>query len=66
MQRPHEIDRDFLSKYCPNVPIDPDLFSLIGIHPENPAHEDKALIREIIALRLTDSKFSSTLMFSLT
>jgi hypothetical protein len=36
------------------VPIDPDLLALVGIHPENPVKDDKALIREIIARRLTD------------
>jgi hypothetical protein len=49
-----ETDRDVLSKQCPNVPIDPDLLALVGVHPENPVKEDKALIREIIARRLTD------------
>ena len=47
-------ERDVLSKRCPNVPIDPDLLALVGIHPENPVQDDKALIREIIARRLTD------------
>ena len=54
MQRRGETDRDVLSKQCPNVPIDPDLLALVGIHPENPVEDDKALIREIIARRLTD------------
>lgn len=54
MQRHSETDRDVLSKRCPNVPIDPDLLALVGIHPENPVEEDKALIHEIIARRLTD------------
>ena len=49
-----ETNRDVLSKRRPNVPIDPDLLALVGIHPENPVQEDKALIREIIARRLTD------------
>ena len=53
-QRYGQTDRDVLSKRCPNVPIDPDLLALVGIHPENPVKEDKALIREIIAQRLTD------------
>jgi hypothetical protein len=52
MRRRSETDRD-LSK-CPNVPIDPDLLTLVGIHPENPVQDDKVLIREIIARRLTD------------
>jgi len=54
IQRHGETDRDALSKQCPNVPIDPDLLALVGIHPENPVKDDKALIREIIARRLTD------------
>jgi hypothetical protein len=54
LQRQGETDRDVLSKHCPNVPIDPDLLALVGIHPENPVQDDKALIREIIARRLTD------------
>ena len=53
MQRQSEADRDF-SKRCPDISIDPDLLALVGIHPENPAQDDKALIREFIARRLTD------------
>jgi hypothetical protein len=49
-----ETDRDVLSKRCPNVPIDPDLLALVGIHPKNLLEEDKALIRETITRRLTD------------
>jgi len=47
-------DRDELSKRCPNVLIDPDLLALVGIHPANPVEDDKTLIREIIARRITD------------
>jgi len=47
-------DRDELSKPCPNVAIDPDLLALVGIHPANPVEDDKTLIREIIARRITD------------
>ena len=36
------------------VAIDPDLLTLVGIHPESPVEEDKALIRESIARTLTD------------
>ena len=54
IRRHGEADRDVLSKRCPNVPIDPDLLALVGIHPENPVGDDKTLIREIIARRLTD------------
>ena len=54
IRRRSETDRDALSKRCPNVPIDPDLLALVGIHPENSVQDDKPLIREIIARRLTD------------
>jgi hypothetical protein len=54
IRRNGETDRDVLSKRCPNVPIDPDLLALVGIHPENPVQDDKALIRDIIARRLGD------------
>jgi hypothetical protein len=54
MQRQGQADRDLLSKLCPNVSIDPDLLALVGIHPENPLQDDKVLIREVIARRLTD------------
>jgi hypothetical protein len=54
LQRHSESDRDLLTKHCPNVPIDPDLLALVGIHPEIPVQDDKTLIREIIARRLTD------------
>ena len=54
LQRRGDTDRDALSKQCPNVPIDPDLLALVGIHPENPVQDDKALIREFIARRMAD------------
>ena len=54
LQRHGETDRDVLSKQCPNVPIDPDLLALVGIHPENPVQDDKALIREFIVRRIID------------
>ena len=49
-----EANRDWLLAQCPRVAIDPDLFALVGIHPESPVEEDKALIRESIARRLAD------------
>ena len=49
-----EANREVLSNQCPNVPIDPELLKLVGIHPDNPVVDDKTLIREIIARRLTD------------
>jgi len=54
LSRHGDTDRDELSTPCPNVPIDPDLLALVGIHPANPVEDDKTLIREIIARRLTD------------
>jgi hypothetical protein len=42
-----------MAKTPEQLPIDPDLLALVGIHPENPVQEDKALIRESIARRLT-------------
>ena len=54
MHRRDQTDRVLLSKHFPNVSIDPDLLALVGIHPENPVQDDKALIREIIVRRLTD------------
>jgi vacuolar-type H+-ATPase subunit I/STV1 len=53
-RRQAKADRDAVSKQCPNVPIDPELLNLVGIHPESPVQDDKALIREFIARRLTD------------
>jgi hypothetical protein len=53
MRRRNETGRD-LSKRCPNLPIDPELLALVGIHPENAVQDDKTLIREIVARRLTD------------
>jgi streptomycin 6-kinase len=54
MQRQAEAEREAISTQRPNVPIDPDLLALVGIHPENPVQDDKVLIRESIARRLTD------------
>ncbi len=51
LQRSHETSRDERS---PNVPIDPELLALVGIHPENPVQDDKTLIRESIARRMAD------------
>lgn len=54
LSRHGDTERDELSKPCPNVPIDPDLLALVGIHPANLVENDKALIREVIARRITD------------
>ena len=48
------VEREVLSKLCSNISIDPDLLTLVGIHPENPVEGDKALIRDAIARRLSD------------
>ena len=49
-----ESRRKGLTNHELNVPIDPDLLTLVGIHPENPVQDDKALIRDNIVRRLTD------------
>jgi len=53
MQRQAEVERE-VSNRRPNVPIDPDLLALVGIHADNPVQDDKTLIRESIARRLAD------------
>jgi hypothetical protein len=53
-ERQDKAVRELLSEQCPRVPIDPDLLNLVGIHPENPVQDDKAIIREAIARRMTD------------
>lgn len=54
LARHNDTDRDELAKPCRDVAIDPDLLALVGIHPANPVEDDKALIREIVARRITD------------
>jgi hypothetical protein len=44
---------EFYQRY-PRIVIDPELFALVGIHPENPVEEDKALIREQISRRVAE------------
>ena len=39
LTRHGDTDRDELSKQCPNVPIEPDLLALVGIHPANPGRK---------------------------
>ena len=46
------VQEEFGRRY-PRVAVDPDLFALVGIHPENPVEEDKTLIRESISRRLS-------------
>jgi len=53
MRRRGESARDGLSERSSNVPIDPALLALVGIHPENPIQDDKTLIREIIARKIS-------------
>ena len=36
------------------VAIDPDLLTLVGIHPESPVEEDKVLIRESAFRKLSN------------
>lgn len=45
------VQAEFCRQY-PRVAVDPDLFALVGIHRENPAEEDKTLIRESVTRRL--------------
>lgn len=53
-ERQGKAAREVLSEQCRDVPIDPDLLNLVGIHPENPVQDDKGIIREAIARRMTD------------
>jgi hypothetical protein len=46
--------REEFSQRYPHLTIDPDLFALVGIHPENPVVQDKILIREHISRRLAE------------
>jgi hypothetical protein len=46
--------REIISAQCASVKIDAELLALVGIHPESPVEEDKAIIREIIARRFSD------------
>jgi len=48
-----DIPEAFHQRY-PHVTIDPELFALVGIHPENPVEDDKILIHEQIARRLME------------
>ncbi|MFQ5903963.1 MAG: hypothetical protein ACE5JO_09755 [Candidatus Binatia bacterium] len=43
---------EFFQRYPP-VAVDPDLFALVGIHPENPVEENKPPIRESMSWRFT-------------
>jgi hypothetical protein len=44
---------EFSQRY-PHIAVDPALFALVGVHPANPVEEDKTLIRESIAMSLTE------------
>lgn len=46
------VHAEFGQRY-PHIAVDPALFALVGVHPENPVEADKTLIRESIARRLT-------------
>jgi hypothetical protein len=45
------VQAEFRQRY-PHMVVDPDLFALVGIHPEHPVEEDKTLIGEQISRRL--------------
>ena len=49
---PSTAREEFCQQY-PHIAIDPDLFALVGVQPENPVEEDKILIREQIVRRIT-------------
>ena len=46
------VREEFRERY-PHIAVDPDLFALVGVQPENPLEDDKPLIREQICRRLT-------------
>ena len=48
-----DVRKEFRRRY-PQIAIDPELFALVGIQPENPVQDDKILIRERIARRLAE------------
>jgi len=54
MPRENGSEREAISKLCAKVAIDPELLALVGIQPENPLEDDKALIRDAVARRLSD------------
>lgn len=41
-------------RHYPHITVEPALFDLVGIQPENPIEEDKRLIGEQIFRRLTE------------
>ena len=45
------VQAEFCQRY-PHIAVDPDLFALVGIHPEHPVEEDKTLIGEQISRSL--------------
>ena len=46
--------REEISAQGASVKIDAELLALVGIHPQSPVEEGKAIIREIIAQRFSD------------
>jgi hypothetical protein len=42
------VQEEFGQRY-PQIAVDPVLFALVGVHPDNPVEEDKTLLRESIA-----------------
>jgi hypothetical protein len=49
------VQTEFCQRY-PYIAVDPDLFALVGIHPEHPVEEDETLISEQISRRLVGVK----------
>ena len=44
---------EFCQRY-PHIAVDPDLFALVGIHPQHPVEEDKSIIGEQIFRKLAE------------
>jgi len=47
------VQEEFGQRY-PRIAVDPALFALVGVQPENAVEADKTLIRESIVRRLLD------------
>lgn len=47
------VQEEFGQRY-PQIAVDPALFALVGVHPDNPVEEDKTLLRESIAWRFAE------------
>jgi len=52
--RPGTSSQEEFGQWSPHIAVDPALFALVGVHPENPVEEDKTLIRESIGWRFAE------------